>query len=483
MLKARGFYRNGKIELSEHLPEGLQNVALQITASPTQPEDSCSKESLKAEATLLAKKYYQAVHKPQQDKAFIGGVSNIPYGGRVFDEKELINLLDSSLDFWLTAGPYTAKFEQKFCDKFGVRHCSVVNSGSSANMLAFMALTSYKLQERRICKGDEVITIAAGFPTTVNPIIQFGAVPVFIDVTLPTYNIDVNMLDAALSPRTRAVMVAHTLGNPFDIDAVTAFCKKRNLWLIEDNCDALGSIYKGRFTGTFGDLGTSSFYPPHHITMGEGGAVYTSDDTLKILVESFRDWGRDCHCLSGHDNSCRKRFDWQLGTLPKGYDHKYIYSHFGYNLRATDMQAAIGCAQLDKLDKFVELRRKNWQLLYDGLKDLQDVFILPKATSGSQPSWFGFMLTVRPSAGTTRDKVVQHLESRRIQTRMLFAGNYLRHPAFDELRDKPDGYRVVGSLANTDAIMNNSFWLGVYPGMTEEMVEFMVKTVHDAVIR
>jgi CDP-6-deoxy-D-xylo-4-hexulose-3-dehydrase len=392
-----------------------------------------------------------------------------------------VNLISSSLDFWLTAGPYAEKFEKGFAEKLGVRYCSLVNSGSSANLLAVMALTSPKLSDRQLRKGDEVITVAAGFPTTINPVIQAGAVPVFVDVTLPSYNIDVSMLEAAKSDRTKAVMLAHTLGNPFDLDKVTAFCKEYNLWLIEDNCDSLGSLYKGRLTGTFGDIGTSSFYPPHHITMGEGGAVYTNSSSLNVIVESLRDWGRDCRCPPGKDNTCGKRFDLQLGTLPKGYDHKYMYSHFGYNLKATDMQAAIGCAQLEKLDSFIAARRKNWQALYDGLKDLEDVFILPESTADSKPSWFGFMLTVRDTCRFTREEIVRYLESNKIQTRMLFAGNYTRQPVFDQMRRQKDGYRVIGSLDNTDHIMNNSFWVGVYPGMTEPMLEYMIQKIQDFV--
>jgi len=442
-------------------------------------EHDNAKEQLRARAALLAKQYYDTVHKPVQTEEFIPGVSSICYGGRFFDEQEMVNLVLSSLDFWLTSGKYTQKFERAFAEKLGVRHCSVVNSGSSANLLAVMALTSPKLGERQLKKGDEIITAAAGFPTTINPIIQSGAVPVFVDVTLPGYNIDATMLEAAKSNRTRAVMIAHTLGNPFDLDKITAFCKKYNLWLIEDNCDSLGSTYKGRLTGIFGDMGTSSFYPPHHITMGEGGAVYTNNTTLKKIVESFRDWGRDCYCPSGKDNTCKKRFDMQLGTLPKGYDHKYTYSHFGYNLKATDMQAAIGCAQLEKLDSFIAARRKNWQTLYDGLKDLEDVFILPEPTAGCQPSWFGFALTLRESNSFARDDIVRHLESNKIQTRMLFAGNYIRQPLFDQMRGQKQGYRVVGNLKNTDRIMSNTFWLGVYPGMTEPMLEFIIQTIQD----
>lgn len=422
--------------------------------------------------------YYEYRHEPK--KAFRPG-DRIFYAGRVFDQREIQNLVDSSLDFWLTTGRYAERFERNFASFLGVRHCSLVNSGSSANLLAFMALTSPKLGERRICPGDEVITVAAGFPTTVAPVIQYGAVPVFVDVTLPTYNIDVSQLEAAFSTRTKAVMVAHTLGNPFDLANVKSFCDRYSLWLIEDNCDALGSRYcldgEWRYTGTFGHFGTSSFYPPHHMTMGEGGAVYTDDTTLKRLIESFRDWGRDCWCPSGHDNTCGERFERQFGELPLGYDHKYVYSHFGYNLKVTDMQAAIGCAQLEKLPEFVQARKRNWQMLRDGLAGVQDHFILPEPTVNADPSWFGFLLTVREGIGMARDQVVQQLESKGIQTRMLFAGNLIKHPCFNEMRRAGVGYRMVGELANTDQIMNDTFWLGVYPGMSSAMLEYVIEQV------
>ncbi len=439
-------------------------------------------EQVLRKITLLeTTRYYNKIHKPKNSAPFIAGESRVNYAGRVYDEDEMTNLVDSSLDFWLTTGRYAEKFEQEFAAYLGVKHCSLTNSGSSANLLAFMALTSPKLGERRINKGDEVITVAATFPTTVAPIIQYGAVPVFVDVTLPTYNIDCTQLEEALSDKTKAVMVAHTLGNPFDLNAVKAFCDRHNLWLIEDNCDALGSRYlingEWKQTGTIGHIGTSSFYPPHHMTMGEGGAVYTDDMTLKRLVESFRDWGRDCWCQSGRDNTCGERFNRQFGELPYGYDHKYVYSHFGYNLKVTDMQAAIGCAQLKKLPDFVEARKKNWQKLKDGLAGSSDVFVLSEATADSDPSWFGFLLTVREGAGFTRDDIVTHLESKGIQTRMLFAGNLIKHPCFDEMREDGKGYRVVGSLNNTDQIMNDTFWIGVYPGMTDEMISFMVQTI------
>lgn len=424
--------------------------------------------------------YYQGIYGKK--KPFKPG-DRIPYAARVFNEKELAELVDASLDFWLTSGKYACRFEKEFSDFIGVKHCSLVNSGSSANLLAFMALTSPLLGDRRIKKGDEVITVAAGFPTTVAPIVQFGAIPVFADVSIPAYNIDCLQLEQVLSDKTKGVMLAHTLGNPFDLGTVKDFCDRHRLWLIEDNCDALGSkyYYKGewKFTGTVGDIGTSSFYPPHHMTMGEGGAVYTNDTGLKRLVESFRDWGRDCWCPAGHDNTCRRRFSQQFGELPPGYDHKYVYSHFGYNLKITDLQAAVGCAQLEKLPRFIEVRKKNWRILRDGLEDLSDRFILPEPAPGSDPSWFGFVLTVREDAGFTRDKIVDHIESKGIQTRMLFAGNILKHPCFDEMRKTGEGYRAAGPLTNTDTIMNQTFWLGVYPGMAEEMLEFIIKVVHE----
>lgn len=435
-------------------------------------------KNLREQAIQAAIRYYEFKHRDK--KAFTPG-NRIPYAGRVFDEREISNLVDVSLDFWLTTGRYADKFEKEFAEFLGVKHCALTNSGSSANLLAFMALTSPQLGERNIKRGDEVITVAAGFPTTVAPIIQHGAIPVFVDVTLPTYNIGCSQLETALSERTKAVMVAHTIGNPFDLLKVRDFCDKNNLWLIEDNCDALGSryLYKGewRYTGTIGHIGTSSFYPPHHITMGEGGAVYTNDGQLKKLVESFRDWGRDCWCPSGRDNTCGNRFGQQFGELPYGYDHKYAYSHFGYNLKVTDMQAAIGCAQLEKLPSFIEARKLNWKQLRNGLSALVDKFILPEPTEGSDPSWFGFLLTVKQGAGFTRDDIVNYLESKGVQTRMLFAGNLIKHPCFDEMRKSGEGYRVSGSLENTDRIMRDTFWVGVYPGMREGMIEFIIEKV------
>lgn len=400
----------------------------------------------------------------------------IPYAGRVFDEREVVNLVESALEFWLTAGRWTEQFETKLADYIGVKHCSLVNSGSSANLLAFMALTSPLLGERALRRGDEVITVAAGFPTTIAPIIQFGAVPVFVDVTIPQYNIDITRLEAALSPRTKAVFLAHTLGNPFDVEALTTFCDAHKLWLIEDNCDALGSLVtlKGvkRRTGSIGAIGTSSFYPPHHITMGEGGAVYTSDPLLHKIIRSMRDWGRDCVCPPGRDNFCGRRFEYHSEELPAGYDHKYVYSHFGYNLKATDMQAAIGCAQLDKLPSFIKTRRANWQRLHDALLDVDDKLILPEAAPASEPSWFGFMLTCKE--GVQRGRLVRHLEKNNIQTRMLFAGNIMRQPCFDELRKSGADCRVAGDLSNTDRIMRDSFWVGVYPGLNESMIEKII---------
>lgn len=435
-------------------------------------------EELKQQILKLTEQYYLLKHKREDN--FKSG-DRITYAGRVFDSEEMKLLVDASLDFWLTSGKYSQKFEKEFAEFLGVKFCSLTNSGSSANLLAFMSLTSPKLGDRAIKKGDEVITVAAGFPTTISPIIQYGAVPVFIDVTIPAYNIDITKLEGALSDKTKAVMIAHTLGNPFNLTQVKAFCDKYKLWLIEDNCDALGSkyLYKGewKYTGTIGDIGTSSFYPPHHMTMGEGGAVYTNSSQLKRLIESFRDWGRDCWCVSGKDNTCVRRFTQQFGELPYGYDHKYVYSHFGYNLKATDMQAAIGCAQLKKLSGFIQSRRKNWDMLKEGLEELQDKLILPEAEKDSEPSWFGFMITIKEKAGFTREEIVKHLENNNIQTRNLFAGNITKHPCFDEMRKEKTGYRIYENLDNTDKIMTNTFWIGVYPGMTEQMIQQMINTI------
>jgi len=433
---------------------------------------------LREEILAKVREFYDAefAEKP----VFEPGVSRVSYGGRVFDEREIVNLVDSSLDFWLTYGRFSKQFEEGLANYIGVRHAYLVNSGSSANLLAFAALTSEKLGDRRIVRGDEVITVAAGFPTTIAPIVQFGAVPVFIDVVLGTYDIDVTQLAAALSPRTKAVMLAHTLGNPFDIDAVRGFCDQNGLWLIEDNCDALGGDYRGRKTGSFGDIGTSSFYPPHHMTMGEGGAVYTDNDELAAIMLSMRDWGRDCVCPSGKDNACGKRFSQQFGTLPLGYDHKYVYSEFGYNFKVSDMQAAIGVAQLDKLPEFTEARRHNYARLRELLTPLEDVLIMPEPTPGSDPSWFGFLMTVREGAPVTRDELVAALEAAKVQTRMLFAGNMVRQPVFDGMRERGEGFRIVGELANTDRIMNDAFWIGVYPGMSEEMLVHMADALSTA---
>ena len=407
----------------------------------------------------------------------------IPYAGRVYDEEEMVNLVDSALEFWLTAGRYTAEFEREFAAFLGVPFCSAVNSGSSANLLAFMALTSPLLGERRIKPGDEVITVAAGFPTTVTPLLQYGAVPVFVDITIPQYNIDCSKLKEAVSERTKAVMLAHTLGNPFDLQQVKAFCDRHNLWLVEDNCDALGSRYRmngeWQLTGTIGDIGTSSFYPPHHMTMGEGGAVYTDNPLLHKIIRSLRDWGRDCICPSGHDNMCGHRFDRQYGELPLGYDHKYVYSHFGYNLKATDMQAAVGCAQLEKLAEFTKRRQDNFARLYQGLREFENKLILPQAMENSIPSWFGFLMTCRE--GINRNTVVRKVEQQGVQTRMLFAGNLIQHPCFNQMRAAGKGYRVAGDLTNTDRIMQDSFWVGVYPGMTDEMIDYMIEGIKAAV--
>ena len=442
------------------------------------------KQTLKQQILDLTREYYREVHG--QKKEFKPGETFVNYGGRYFDESEMVNLVDSSLDFWLTAGPWAHKFETRLAQWLGVQYCAVCNSGSSANLLAFYALTSPKLGDRAIRRGDEVITVAAGFPTTVNPIIQFGAIPVFVDVALPGFDIDVTQLETAYSPRVKAVMLAHSLGNPFNLKAVKAFCEKHRLWLIEDNCDALGSEYTidgvTKKTGTWGDIGTSSFYPPHHMTMGEGGAVYTNDPQLDKIVRSFRDWGRDCWCVGGVDNTCKMRFTGQFGELPQGYDHKYVYSHFGFNLKITDMQAAIGCAQLEKLDTIVAARRKNWMRLHEGLKDLPQL-ILPEAEENSNPSWFGFLIAVKEDAGFTRNELTGFLESRRIQTRNLFAGNLIKHPAFDEMRKSGEGYRIAGELKMTDFVMNNGFWIGVYPGMTDEMINWMIACIREMVTR
>lgn len=431
------------------------------------------------EILTMVEEYCATYHKKSEYKEG----DRIPYAGRVYDSAEMCNLVDSALEFWLTSGRYTREFEEKFAKYLGIKYCSLVNSGSSANLLAFMALTSPLLGERQVKLGDEMITVAAGFPTTVTPAIQYGVVPVFIDVTIPQYNMDILQLEAALSEKTKVVMAAHTLGNPFDLRSVKEFCDKHNLWLIEDNCDALGTTYKidgvEQFTGTIGDIGTSSFYPPHHMTMGEGGAVYTNSSLLHKCIRSFRDWGRDCSCAAGQDNLCGHRFDRQYGELPLGYDHKYVYSHFGYNLKATDMQAAIGCAQIEKFPSFVEARRRNFERLYSALKDMEDKLILPEPCENANPSWFGFLITCKE--GVDRNNVVEYLEKHGVQTRMLFAGNLTKHPCFDQMRTSGKGYRIVGNLENTDRIMRDTFWVGVYPGMTNEMMDYMAKMIKEAV--
>ena len=417
----------------------------------------------------LVAEFYEAEHT---GKVFTEGVSPVPVSGRVFDANDIQSLVDASLDFWLTTGRFAAQFEKEFAAYFGVRSASLVNSGSSANLVAFSALTSPKLGSRRLKPGDEVITVAAGFPTTVNPIIQNGCVPVFIDVTLPTFEVDVTQLEAALSPKTKAVMIAHTLGNPFDLATVSAFCKRHKLWLVEDCCDAVGALYNGRKVGTFGDIATVSFYPAHHITMGEGGAVLTDNPTLKTLIESFRDWGRDCWCEPGKDNTCGKRFEWELGDLPCGYDHKYTYSHIGYNLKLTDMQAAVGVSQLKKLPGFIAARRANFDYLYMGLKQFEHVLMLPQSTPGSEPSWFGFPLAVRTDAPFTRDQLTRHLDEAKIGTRLLFGGNLIRQPAYEDIQK-----RVVGDLANTDFVMRHVFWIGLYPGLTPAMLDYTIRII------
>ncbi len=440
-----------------------------------QMSEKQAREAVLGQVEEYCKKYHK---KKEWEKG-----ERIPYASRIYDSTEMVSLVDSALDFWLTSGKYTEQFETAFAQYLGIRFCSLVNSGSSANLLAFMALTSPLLGDRRIRRGDEVITVAAGFPTTVAPIVQYGAVPVFVDVKIPYYNIDIGMLEAAVSEKTKAVMLAHTLGNPFDLKNVKEFCNRYGLWLVEDNCDALGSRYEmdGTWhgTGTVGDIGTSSFYPPHHMTMGEGGAVYTDQPLLHRIIRSLRDWGRDCVCPSGQDGVCGHRFDGQYGQLPAGYDHKYVYSHFGYNLKATDMQAAIGCAQLEKLSGFTEKRKQNFAFLYESLSDLQERILLPQAEPDTDPCWFGFPITC--AEGLDRNAVVRRLESQGIQTRMLFAGNLTRHPCFDGMRAQGSGYRIVGSLRDTDRIMRDTFWIGVYPGMTNGMLHAMADAVRQAV--
>ncbi len=431
------------------------------------PEDP---DSLRHQIDDLVRRYHSAAF---EDRGFSPGETPVPCAGRVFDHSELTTLTGAALDFWLTAGSYARRFEEEFARFFDLSAAVLVNSGSSANLIALSSLTSPKLGDRRLRPGDEVITVAAGFPTTVNPIVLNGLVPVFLDITVPTYNVDVSQLEAAYSDRTRAVMLAHTLGNPFDLDSVTEFVRRHDLWLVEDCCDAVGATYRERNVGTFGDLATVSFYPAHHITMGEGGCTLTDDPLLQALLVSFRDWGRDCWCEPGSDNTCGKRFGWQLGSLPAGYDHKYTYSHIGYNLKLTDMQAAVGVAQLGKLPSFISARRRNFGRLREGLADLEEFFILPEPTPNSDPSWFGFPLAVRPGAPFSRDDATRWLEDRRIATRLLFAGNLTRQPAYEEVQ-----YRVVGDLANSDFAMNNVFWIGVFPGLTEPMIDYVVESLH-----
>ncbi len=440
-----------------------------------------NEEQAREQIKEMVAEYYRDF-KAKKDEFKEG--DRITYAARVFDEKEMCALTDAALDFWLTTGRFSDEFEKNFAKWIGVKFAHLVNSGSSANLLAFSVLTAPELGDRQIKRGDEVLTVACGFPTTVTPILQYGAVPVFVDVTIPQYNIDVSKLEEAYSPKTKAVMIAHTLGNPFDLASVKDFCDRHNLWLVEDNCDALGSEYtingETRFTGTWGDIGTSSFYPPHHMTMGEGGCVYTNNAQLNRLILSYRDWGRDCICPSGRDNFCGHRYDGQYGELPKGYDHKYVYSHFGYNLKVTDLQAAIGCEQLKKFPEFIKRRRHNWERLRNALKPVEDKIILPVPAENSNPSWFGFLITIKPDSGLEREKVVRYIEGKNVQTRMLFSGNLIKHPCFDSIRGT-DAYRVVGGLEGTDNIMKNTFWVGVYPGMTDSMTDYMAKTIIEAV--
>lgn len=444
-----------------------------------------SEEEARAEIKAMVGDYYNQFKKSENDHSDFKPGNRMGYGGRVYDEKEMQVLTDACLDFWLTTGRFSKQFEEQFAKWIGVRYAHLVNSGSSANLIAFSVLTASELGERAIRRGDEVITAACGFPTTVNPVLQFGAVPVFVDLTIPQYNVDVTKLEEAYTPgKTKAVMLAHTLGNPFDIKDVRDFCNRHDLWLIEDNCDALGSKYtidgETKYTGTWGDIGTSSFYPPHHMTMGEGGAVYTDNPLLNRLILSYRDWGRDCYCPSGRDNTCGHRFDGDYGELPHGYDHKYVYSHLGYNLKVTDMQAAVGIAQLEKLPGFIKKRKHNWSRLYEQLSDLEDKIILPEPVENSDPSWFGFLISIRPESGLNRNDVINYIESHNIQTRLLFSGNIIKQPCFDEIRDT-SAYRVVGNLKQTDFIMSNTFWVGVYPGMTDEMIDYMAQIIREAV--
>lgn len=438
------------------------------------------------EIKSLVGEFYKEFKEPVESKENFKPGDRVSYASRVYDEKEMQSLTDAMLDFWLTTGRFSKEFEKNFAEWIGVKYAHLVNSGSSANLIAFSVLTAPELGDRQIKKGDEVITVACGFPTTINPIIQYGAVPVFLDVTVPQYNIDVEQLEAAYTEKTKAVMIAHTLGNPFDLKAVKEFCDKHNLWLVEDNCDALGSKYTidgvTKYTGTWGDIGTSSFYPPHHMTMGEGGAVYTNNPLLNRLILSYRDWGRDCICVSGQDNLCGHRWDGQFGELPVGYDHKYTYSHFGYNLKVTDLQAAVGVEQLKKFPSFIERRKHNWTRLHAALEDIQDRIILPEPAENSDPSWFGFLISVRPETGLNRNDVTKYIESKNVQTRLLFSGNIIKQPCFNEIRGT-DAYRVVGNLENSDFVVNNTFWVGVYPGMTDTMIDYMAQVIKEAVSR
>ena len=438
------------------------------------------------EIKSLVGEFYKEFKEPVESKENFKPGDRISYASRVYDEKEMQSLTDAMLDFWLTTGRFSKEFEKNFAEWIGVKYAHLVNSGSSANLIAFSVLTASELGDRQIKKGDEVITVACGFPTTINPIIQYGAVPVFLDVTVPQYNIDVKRLEAAYTEKTKAVMIAHTLGNPFDLKVVKEFCDKHNLWLVEDNCDALGSKYTidgvTKYTGTWGDIGTSSFYPPHHMTMGEGGAVYTNNSLLNRLILSYRDWGRDCICVSGQDNLCGHRWDGQFGELPKGYDHKYTYSQFGYNLKVTDLQAAVGVEQLKKFPSFIEKRKHNWARLHTVLEDIQDKIILPEPADNSDPSWFGFLISVRPETGLNRNDVTKYIESKNVQTRLLFSGNIIKQPCFNDIRGT-DAYRVVGSLENSDFVVNNTFWVGVYPGMTDVMIDYMAQVIKEAVCK
>lgn len=443
-----------------------------------------NEEEARKQIKALVADYYYEFKEPLESKENFKPGDRVSYASRVYDEKEMQSLTDAMLDFWLTTGRFSNEFEKNFAEWLGIKYVHLVNSGSSANLLAFSVLTAPELGERQIRRGDEVITVACGFPTTITPILQYGAVPVFVDVTIPQYNIDVKQLEQALSEKTKAIMIAHTLGNPFDLKKVKEFCDDHNLWLVEDNCDALGSKYTingiTKYTGTWGDIGTSSFYPPHHMTMGEGGAVYTNNPLLNRLILSYRDWGRDCVCVSGQDNLCGHRWDGQFGELPKGYDHKYTYSHFGYNLKVTDLQAAVGVEQLKKFPAFIERRKHNWERLHVALESIQSKIILPVAAENSDPSWFGFLISIRPETGLNRNDVTKYIESKNVQTRLLFSGNIIKQPCFNDIRNT-NAYRTIGSLENSDFVVNNTFWVGVYPGMTDKMIDYMAQVIKEAV--